>query len=61
MTRKVVAAAWDIGPGGVADAAATVPGRRPDADRYSAHKLDDDRVDAWGRDSFPASDPPSNW
>jgi hypothetical protein len=21
----------------------------------------DEMIDAWGRDSFPASDPPSNW
>jgi hypothetical protein len=31
-----------------------VPARDPRAD-------DGDIVEVWGRDSFPASDPPANW
>jgi hypothetical protein len=27
----------------------------------AGHVAGDDVVDAWGHDSFPASDPPANW
>jgi hypothetical protein len=36
-------------------------GLRPRLRRAPAAGLPDDIVDQWGLQSFPASDPPSNW
>lgn len=40
-----------------------VPAERPAAAsrRVPASRTVPDIVDVWGRDSFPASDPPANW
>jgi hypothetical protein len=50
------------------DAASAVDlGRRPDATSTSAEAVEAarflvwDKVDEWGAQSFPASDPPANW
>ncbi|XKH57987.1 hypothetical protein LG293_07720 [Citricoccus nitrophenolicus] len=32
-----------------------------DAEAAAAHQHDDERVDEWEEESFPASDPPSNY
>jgi hypothetical protein len=36
-------------------------GHRPRLPSATAASLPDDIVDQWGQQSFPASDPPSNW
>ena len=56
-----------IGHGSLASTAGQrgdrVPSRPVAADQRAAEPVDiiDDIVDEWGRQSFPASDPPSNW
>lgn len=36
-------------------------GARPLWDTLIGSNLSDAMIDEWGRQSFPASDPPSNW
>ena len=56
-----------IGDGSLAGTAGQrgdlVPSRPLTADQLAAEPVDiiDDIVDEWGRQSFPASDLPSNW
>ena len=65
----------DAIPDTVTGPGVTPPGALPGSDSATAgdvpdHPLSDDRlhgrrddwvVDEWGRQSFPASDPPANW
>ncbi len=43
------------------DEALTEPNVADDSVEAAAHRHDDERVDEWEEESFPASDPPANY
>ena len=61
MTDQKNVEAEPGGPVGPVAGSVTAPDPQLPRAHAAVRDPDDDPVDAWGRDSFPASDPPPNW